>query len=1581
MGRPPVKRTAEEQAAYEEEVKRKRRESQARYRARNRATLQANQQTSRDENRDEVNENRRDYREEHRDQINAYQQAYREENSDILNENRRDYREEHRDQINAYQQAYREDNSDILNENRRDNREENRDQINAYQRAYHEANRDILNENRRENRDDQVEIANANQREFRNDNSIQLNANRRAYRAAAPQRIAQRLQRAPNEPHNLGAMDQKCSFCRAKHFKCEYKNKNGTYSSCCAHGQIAAELFNWRAFPEELKRLLKNEHDKSQLFLKEARRYNKAVAMAGIVTQEISMSGRGPYTYRQHGEFQRAFNCSAAPTIDSNERPSYGQLYMIESEEAMSIRAQNNKKLDSQILQMLDVIVRNNPYGQAYMMLREEQERAQNVANAANTEPPAMKLLFSLKKGQDQRRYNLPRQNEVAAVYVEGADGEIPPAYIVVQERNKNMKTINPLNSCIEPMLYPVFNPNGQNGYNIEMQKLNGKHLSNAEYVQYKLAVRDEYDFGFNPIHYGSKLMQEWIVDQFLRVDHDRLIYLRKQLNEKIVDKYDSISEYLQQVAAEQDAEIGRKVILPSSYVGSPRYMSQAYDDAMAMLRAHGKPDLFITMTCNPKWPEIVENLLPSQTTVDRPDIVARVFNEKYQAMIKYVCDKALFGEVLSYVGTIEFQKRGLPHVHMLFTLKPSDKLENIEKIDRVISAEIPDEQIEPQLYRIITTNNVHQCVRKNQLGEIYQYFPCCSEEKPNCSKKFPKEFLEETEQKTGGYTNYRRRNNGCTFTKDNQTFDNRRVVSYSPDLSLTFNCHINVEHVADVEVVKYLHKYVFKGPDCALMEREFFDPQNGMRKILNYDEIQQFVNARYLSAPEAAWRLFGFNIVERSHHVERLDIHLENEQQIYISPTATNVEIAAATNNKCSKLMAFFKLNENPEIAAKNLRYIDVPEKFTWHSKDQVWKERKNYFKTIGRVYSIAPQKHELFHLRLLLLKVRAPKSFKDLKTFEGIEYQTFKQVCIARGLIVDDQAYFDAMNEAISYQMPFQLRFMFAMLIVHCMPANCQALYDHFKRHLNEDFVRKHGAQMGEELAYFKIEQILLRNRMSFRDCQMQPSRAFSERELQRFNALDDEQKLSPEEYKNMGEEMQQKLNADQQAIITTLMNAIEGVGGSRDQPTNCFFVDGPGGTGKTFTYKTLCYLLRGENKVVSNMAFTGIAASLLPDGKTVHTSFKLPLIIDKDSTSSITKRSAEEKALKEIHVFIIDEASMISADILHVIDRTLREIMQADAPFGGKIMLLGGDFRQCLPIKEKASNDQIFEISLKGSKLWPLFKQFKLSKNMRADKDQIEFAETILKIGNGELNDENAEVQIPQQCLFVGDLERKIFGEKSPNTSKLDLLQRAILATTNKEVDAINLKVLNMINQEERVFFSIDEIKEADNEKHHYAVELLNSLNPSGSPQHELRLKKGATIMLMRNLDVKQGLCNGTRMQIIDIKQNLLKCKLISGDKVGMIVFIPRITLAIEKNLPVPFYRRQFPVKLAFAMTINKSQGQTFDKVGIKLDKATPFSHGQLYVALSRVRNWSSLFVVLPENATICINPINKRVLLSS
>ncbi|XP_018300771.1 ATP-dependent DNA helicase PIF1-like [Mycetomoellerius zeteki] len=154
--------------------------------------------------------------------------------------------------------------------------------------------------------------------------------------------------------------------------------------------------------------------------------------------------------------------------------------------------------------------------------------------------------------------------------------------------------------------------------------------------------------------------------------------------------------------------------------------------------------------------------------------------------------------------------------------------------------------------------------------------------------------------------------------------------------------------------------------------------------------------------------------------------------------------------------------------------------------------------------------------------------------------------------------------------------------------------------------------------------------------------------------------------------------------------------------------------------------------------------------------------------------------------------------------------------------------------------------------------------------------------------------------------------------------------------------------------------------DNEDIYEAItkEYLNSLNPTCLPPHILRLRKYTVIMLIRNLNINEGLCNDTRLLVLNLENNLLRCEILSGNKIGEIIFLNRITLYCENIYPFTFKRRQFPVKLAFAMTINKSQGRTFEKVAVDLRKNI-FNHGQLYVALSRVCSWDSLKVYLEDN----------------
>jgi hypothetical protein len=196
-------------------------------------------------------------------------------------------------------------------------------------------------------------------------------------------------------------------------------------------------------------------------------------------------------------------------------------------------------------------------------------------------------------------------------------------------------------------------------------------------------------------------------------------------------------------------------------------------------------------------------------------------------------------------------------------------------------------------------------------------------------------------------------------------------------------------------------------------------------------------------------------------------------------------------------------------------------------------------------------------------------------------------------------------------------------------------------------------------------------------------------------------------------------------------------------------------------------------------------------------------------------------------------------------------------------------------------------------------------------------------------------------------------EIFGQHISIENVPTQCNRTILCPENEHSLLINAEeVLQRLSGIEKMYTSVDDVEcEDDDDVTNYPTEFLNSLTPSEMPPHKLKPKIGAIVMLLRNLDVHQGLCNGIWLIVRRLLNHTIDCEVATGSNKGSRVLIPRITLTpSDPFLPFKLRRHQFPIRLSFAITINKSQGQTFDQLGLLLPQPV-FSHGQLYVAFSK------------------------------
>lgn len=483
---------------------------------------------------------------------------------------------------------------------------------------------------------------------------------------------------------------------------------------------------------------------------------------------------------------------------------------------------------------------------------------------------------------------------------------------------------------------------------------------------------------------------------------------------------------------------------------------------------------------------------------------------------------------------------------------------------------------------------------------------------------------------------------------------------------------------------------------------------------------------------------------------------------------------LASDAATKHTTLTAWFECNRvDPD--ARQFLYTEFPEHYTWQKSDCKWKKRqRGLHETIGRIYSVSPREPEKFYLRLLLSHVRGAKSFEEMRTVDGVLYETFQAAAQARGLLADDEQWDLCLLKGNTFKSAVMLRKLFAVILLFCEPSDPLRLCNTHRDNLSEDYLQAQRSRLTEEVpqltdqmrnvAYgnslLDIDDILSAQNIRIADFDgfVLPAVDTRDNHSSEYRGMPrnerEQRELCEEAAMSMFDPVDLPFNENQRTIFNIVMEAFNAgqiVGGVRAHlDNNLFFIDGPGGTGKTYIFNAILQAVRRTRNIALSVAVSGTAALLLKGGSTAHSRFKIPISCSATSVCNMRPNSIAANLVTLSAVIVWDEASMISRDVLETVDRSFRDIMKkkdqrlSQVPFGGKLIVFGGDFRQVLPIVPNGSKNEIIEASVLTSPLWTRVKVLRLTTNMRVQQAlslndsssaQIlqEFATFLLSIGN--------------------------------------------------------------------------------------------------------------------------------------------------------------------------------------------------------------------------------------------------------
>ena len=537
---------------------------------------------------------------------------------------------------------------------------------------------------------------------------------------------------------DIGPMSTICLHCGAFRF---YGEPPGL---CCGSGKINMPSFPKP--PQPLLDLCDGTHRLSQHFLKNAKAYNSAFQMTSFGCNRRESDGWAP-SFQVQGQIYHRIG-SLLP-IDGTPH-QFLQLYFLDNATQATARHNIFSSLNYDLIEQLqDMLHTHNVHVRNFKNCRD-------TIAAYHGNLAECRVVIRQEKGATglhARQLNVPSSQSIGVLFPGDSSGQRD---IILQHRDESLQSISDRHCLYDALQYPLLLTQGTTGWHPDIQNdhRNAK-IQPGPYYSFLLQARSHplyphHSKEKNHLHLMQKLYQQWIVDQGAKQESYRLAY-HQSLNDNMIRgaNFQDINDHM----LLQDGDpsmIGRRTILHSSYAGGPRYMHQRQQDAFAYVREIGGAQIFATLTTNPKWLNITENLEAGENVVNRPDIVARVFHQKKQLFHKLMHDNALFGPLSAYISNTEFQKRELPHLHALFwltnRLRPDD-------VDNVVCAELPDPNEDPTLHALVLTHMIH-----GPCGAFNPRSPCMKDGR--CSKKFPFAYSMHTSMNEDGrsFPKYRRR-------------------------------------------------------------------------------------------------------------------------------------------------------------------------------------------------------------------------------------------------------------------------------------------------------------------------------------------------------------------------------------------------------------------------------------------------------------------------------------------------------------------------------------------------------------------------------------------------------------------------------------------------------------------------------------------------------------------------------------------------------------------------------------------------------------------------------------------------------